>query len=172
MSNNTFNKVNAGLRSYYGFQVFISIFLAILSSIGGIYFVTKKEKYNKVIDAEIISVEDCDKYVSHTSNNVKNYKHNCYIEYKFKVNDKEYINTGVTKSKKIYKVGNNVKIEYDSSNPSDNRVDKFPIKYIGYGLFGLSLFLLIIAITYHFVSKTKGAGAGMLAVNAVSRIGR
>lgn len=170
-NNNTFNKINSGLRKYYGFQVFICIFLAILSFGGGIFFVTKKEKYDKVINAEIINVDECDKYVSHTENGVKKYKHNCFIEYKFKLNDKEYINTGVTKSKKIYKVGNFVKIEYDSSNPEDNQIDKFPIKYIGYGLFGLSIVLLIIAAVYHFVSKTKGAGAGMLAVNAVSRIG-
>ena len=164
---NTFNKVNYGLRMYYGIQVVFLIIFSILSCIGGVYFLSRKEKYSETAHGEVIKVESCDKYVSNEKNGVKNYKQRCNIDYKFILNDKEYINSGVTTGKK-YNVGTYVKIEYDPNNPTDNQVDdKFKMKYIGYGLFALSLLFIIMAISYYFVSKTKGAGAGMFAVEAI-----
>ena len=144
---------------------FVRLLMAIVVGVSccssGGFIMVRKEKHSKHVDGTITATKCLPLIVNKIT------KYSCTIDFKYKVDGKEYSES----KKKEYliepKIGSTVKVFYNPDNPTENSFSQGPPRLFGVGLISIACVLVMISfLMYLLTKKVKGAGTFLTGATA------
>lgn len=144
-------------KIYLGIAIVIAIVLVVI----GIVLFSKNQS-NLIDDtANITAITYCNK-------NPKSQNYDCEITVNYNVDNKTYTKKIQTTSK-LFTIGQNIDITYDSTNPNNATEKITRYKTLSYILFGIAILIVSISsVNYYLTSKSKLYSAALGAESAMS----
>ena len=131
-------------------RIRVYVFVALI--VTGIVLLFQKNKYDSTVVGKVMEEDKC------LNNSL------CNVEYMFIVPGDNQLHQGNdTTVMKGLKLGDDIAIQYVSSDPDDNRVAKLSMKSIGQLLIAISvIMILILFVKIYIIKSVKGSGTFFL----------
>lgn len=159
----TGNQIGKGLAVI---NLTIAACIAMSLSASGGFLVVKKPEYPESVDG-VITKSECAPLPQSDGKII----HVCNVEYEYNVDGKKYVVEGKTEKYKKYIDGDKIKVFYDPANVENSQVDGINVRYVGVGLIGVGMCIILMAVAwYYFTKHVKGAGTALTAMTALSTL--